>query len=153
MDGTEIRLAAADDAAAFAEVDLESLRATYVLRRAHSDDSVRARIRDVLVPSSETWLAVRPDGRMAGFMVLIDEFIDRRYLAPGAPSQGQGGRLVDLAKARRAGGLDLHMFQVSVRARRPCERHAIREVGRGDGSGNEEGQPDIRCALRSGPVV
>ena len=150
MNEVEIRPATADDAAAIAEVYLASFRATYDFPLAHPDDAVRAWIRDEVVPSTEAWIAVDGDGRVLGFMSLTGAFLDQLYVAPIATGRGLGSRLVDLAKARRPGGLDLYTFQVNAGARRFYERHGFREVARGDGSGNEEGEPDIRYAWRPG---
>jgi ribosomal protein S18 acetylase RimI-like enzyme len=70
------------------------------------------------------------------------------YVAPGWTGRGIGSRLIELAKSRRPGGLDLYTFQVNAGARRFYERQGFVEVARGDGSDNEEGQPDIRYAWR-----
>jgi ribosomal protein S18 acetylase RimI-like enzyme len=48
-----------------------------------------------------------------------------------------------LAKQRRPDGLELYTFQVNDRARRFYERHGFVVAMLGDGSGNEEGQPDV----------
>ncbi len=63
-----VRPARAADAAAVADVWLAAFAATYDFPRAHTDDEVRGWIRDELLPGSETWLAVDPDGSVAGFM-------------------------------------------------------------------------------------
>jgi ribosomal protein S18 acetylase RimI-like enzyme len=147
-DAIEIRRARAADAATVADLYLASIHATYDFPLAHSDDEVRAWIAGTLIPSTETWVACDPAGAIVGFMSLGDDFLDQLYLLPGATGQGIGSRLVELAKARRPAGLDLYTFQVNTGARRFYERHGFRDVARGDGSGNEEGQPDIRYAWR-----
>jgi hypothetical protein len=55
---------------------------------------------------------------------------------------------MELAKQRRPAGLDLYTFQVNGGARRFYERHGFVGIALGDGSGNDEGQPDVRYAWR-----
>jgi ribosomal protein S18 acetylase RimI-like enzyme len=69
-------------------------------------------------------------------------------VAPGWSGRGIGSRLVALAKDRRPAGLELVTFQDNGNARRFYEQRGFLEVGRGDGPGNEEGQPDVRYAWR-----
>ncbi|HEY1625475.1 MAG TPA: MmcQ/YjbR family DNA-binding protein [Streptosporangiaceae bacterium] len=61
------------------------------------------------------------------------------------------GRLLDLAKRRRPGGLQLWTFESNVRARRFYARHGFTVEERTDGSGNEERAPDMRYVW--GPPV
>jgi len=148
MDDITLRLAAGDDAGAIADVYLAAFHATYRFPLADDDEQVRSWIRDVLVPTEEVWVAVAPGPGIVALMALSEEMLDQLYVAPGWTGRGIGGRLVRLAKARRPDGLDLYTFQVNSGARRFYVRHGFAEVARGDGSGNEEGQPDIRYAWR-----
>jgi ribosomal protein S18 acetylase RimI-like enzyme len=81
-------------------------------------------------------------------MALSSEMLDQLYVVPGWTGRGIGSRLIELAKSRRSGGLDLYTFQLNAGARRFCERHDFVEVARGDGSKYEDGQPDVRYAWR-----
>lgn len=144
----EIRPARGDDAGAITDVYLASFQATYDFLLAHSDEQVRRWIQDVVVPNQEVWVAAAPDGAIVAMMALTPEMLDQLYVAPGWTGRGIGSRLLALAKARRPGGLDLYTFQVNAGARRFYERHGFVETARGDGSGNEEGQPDLRYAWR-----
>jgi predicted N-acetyltransferase YhbS len=81
-------------------------------------------------------------------MALTADEIDQLYVAPGWTGHGIGGRLLSTAKARRPDGLGLYTFQVNAGARRFYERHGFVVVALGDGSSNEEGQPDVRYAWR-----
>ena len=148
MDGLELRRATPADAAEIADLFLASFKATYHFSLAHSDDEVRRWITDVLLPSDEVWVAVARDGTVVGLMALTSDMLDQLYVAPGWSGQGIGSRLVDLAKERRPAGFDLYTFQVNHRARRFYERQGFVEVSLGDGTGNEEGQPDVRYAWR-----
>jgi ribosomal protein S18 acetylase RimI-like enzyme len=135
------------DAEAIADVFLASFRATYAFPMVHSDDAVRRWVRDVLVRRDETWVA-EADGAVVGFLTLTDDMLDQLYVAPAWQGRGIGADLVALAKQRRPDGLDLYTFQVNARARAFYERRGFRAVAFGDGSGNEEQQPDVRYAWR-----
>jgi RimJ/RimL family protein N-acetyltransferase len=149
MDDVELRAARAADADAIADVYLASIRATYDFPLAHSDEQVRRWIAGVVLPTQEVWVAVTASAQVVALLALTPDMIDQLYVAPEWTGRGAGSRLVALAKAHRPGGLDLYTFQVNARARRFYARHGFVEVELGDGSGNEEGQPDVRCAWRA----
>jgi GNAT superfamily N-acetyltransferase len=138
------RRADSTDAAGVADLWLRSFTAALpTVRRAHSDDEVRAWFRDVVVPNHETWLAVA-DGAPVGLLVLDGGELEQLYLDPSWRGRGVGNRLVELAKRRRPDGLGLWTFQVNGPARRFYERHGFVAVDRTDGLHNEEHEPDIR---------
>jgi GNAT superfamily N-acetyltransferase len=76
-------------------------------------------------------------------MALSESKVEHLYVAPDWIGRGAGRRLLDLAKERRPGGLELYCFQVNARARRFYERNGFEPVAFGDGSGNMERQPDV----------
>lgn len=121
---------------------LSSFHATYDFPLAHTDDEVRAWVRDRLVRTAEAWVAV-DDGRVVAMMVVAPGELDQLYVAPDRLGEGIGRRLVDLAKERSPAGLRLWTFQVNERARRFYERNGFVAVQLTDGE-NEEGQPDIQ---------
>lgn len=141
-DSLEIRPARPDDAEALADVYLAAFHMTYDFPLAHTDAQVRAWIRDVLIPSGDTWVAML-DGVVVGMLAVRPGDLDQLYVAPDAQGRGVGLRLVDRAKALSPGGLGLYTFQVNARARRFYERHGFVADAFGDGSGNEERQPDV----------
>lgn len=145
--GPLIRRASADDHDGIGDVWLASWRATFDFPPGHPDDEVRRWLSDHLVPEHETWVAVA-DGTVVGLMALSDTMIEQLYVAPEWIGRGLGRRFVGLAKQRRPDGLDLHCFQVNQRARSFYEAHGFIAIAVGDGSGNEERQPDIRYAWR-----
>ncbi|HYC07079.1 MAG TPA: GNAT family N-acetyltransferase [Candidatus Binatia bacterium] len=145
-----MRRAGPADAIDVATVYLASFHARYSFPLAHTDDEVRAWIRSEVESSKETWVAeVGPS--VVGMMVLDGGELEQLYVHPDWWRQGIGHRLLDLAKERRPDGLVLYTFQENVGARAFYERHGFAAVGFGDGSGNEERQPDVRYAWRTGP--
>jgi GNAT superfamily N-acetyltransferase len=148
MDDLDVRPAGHADADAIADVYLASFAATYDFPPTHSDQQVRGWIADVLLPTAEVWVVTAPDQSVVAMMALTSDMLDQLYVAPGWTGQGIGSRLIALAQSCRPGGLDLYTFQVNTGARRFYERHGFVEVARGDGSGNEEGQPDLRYSWR-----
>jgi GNAT superfamily N-acetyltransferase len=148
----EIRRAGPDDARPVADVYLASFRAALpTVRLAHTDDQIRAWIRDRLIPETECWVATEADGVVA-MLSLTPGRIDQLYVAPDWHGRGIGRRLLDLAKSRAGGNLELWTFQVNERARRFYERNGFEAVEQTDGSGNEEREPDVRYRwLRRSP--
>lgn len=149
MDGIELRRARRDDAGAIGDVYLASFRDTYDFPGAHTDQEVRDWLRDEVLPTQEVWVAVA-GGFVVALMVLTSEMLDQLYVAPGWTGRGVGSVILALAKARRPDGLDLYTFQVNAGARRFYERHGFEVVASGNGSGNEERQPDLRYSWRPG---
>lgn len=150
-----IRRATADDGQALGDVWLSSWRATFDFPPAHPDDDVRRWLATELLPSNETWVAVDPEdtGRLVAFMALSDTKVEQLYVVPHWIGHGLGRRFIELAKSRRPAGLDLWCFQVNAAARRFYERNGFVPVRFGDGSTNEERQPDILFRWRTDGVV
>ena len=142
-----IRPAASADADSIADVYLASFKATYDFPLAHSDDEVREWIRDT-VAGGGAWVAVQSDGVVVGMMVTGPGDLDQLYIRPDRLGAGIGRRLLDLAKERSPEGLKLYTFQVNARARRFYERNGFVAEWFGEGSANEEGQPDVRYVWR-----
>ncbi|MFI6642084.1 GNAT family N-acetyltransferase [Streptomyces sp. NPDC050504] len=148
---TVLRLAEAADAAAVADVYLRSYDAALpTVRRAHSDDGVRAYIRDLVVPRGTTWVADGA-GAVRGMMVLDGDWIGQLYLDPDHRGRGIGDLFVRHAKALSPGGLQLWTFQVNAPAHRFYERHGFAVAERTDGSANEEREPDVRYVWAPAP--
>jgi GNAT superfamily N-acetyltransferase len=111
--------------------------------RAHTDDEVRGWMASHVVRQLETWVA-EVDDQVVGLLALSPGWLEHLYLLPDWRGQGLGDRLVELAKERQPGGLELWTFQVNGPARRFYERHGFVAVEQTDGQGNEEREPDIR---------
>jgi GNAT superfamily N-acetyltransferase len=138
-----LRRADAGDAAAVAEVFLDSFHATYDFPLAHSDDEVRGWIRDKLIPTDEVWVAI-DDAAVVGLLAITPGWLEQFYVAPDRLGEGIGSRLMEIAKSRQPDGLQLWTFQVNARARRFYEHQGFVAVEETDGSGNQERQPDVR---------
>jgi GNAT superfamily N-acetyltransferase len=144
-----LRRAGESDARGAAEVWLRSYAAALPgVRRAHSDDEVRAWFASVVVPGLETWVAVLSGGEIVGVLALSEGELEQLYLSPEARGQGLGDRFLALAKERRPAGLALWTFQVNGPARRFYERHGFLAAEVTDGTRNEEKEPDVRYVWR-----
>jgi GNAT superfamily N-acetyltransferase len=145
-DEVVLRRATAADAPALADVWLRSYTAALTgVRRAHTDDEVRAWFRDVVVPERETWVA-DAEGVVVGLMVLGPGEIDQLYLDPDWRGRGLGDRFIQLAKELFPSGLSLWTLQVNHAAARFYEMHGFVAVEQTDGRDNEEKEPDLRYA-------
>jgi GNAT superfamily N-acetyltransferase len=146
--GITIRPAEAADAGAVADVYLASFKATYDFPLAHTDDQVRAWIRDLVVPAGGTWVAVDPFDAIVGMMDVVPGTLDQLYVRPDRLGEGIGRALLDVARAHSREGLTLYTFQVNARARRFYERNGFVAEWFGEGETNEERQPDVRYTWR-----
>ena len=144
----EIRPAGPADGPALGEVWLTAWYATFDFPPAHPDADVRRWLAEEMLPAHEVWVATDPaqGGRVVGFIALSVDMVAQLYVAPDWIGRGVGGRLLALAKGRRPDGLQLYCFAVNAFARRFYERRGFVPIAFGDGSGNEERQPDVRYA-------
>ncbi len=148
----EVRRALPADAAAVAEVYLASFRAALpTIRLVHTDDEVLGWVRDHVVSDLETWVADE-GGAVLGTIALAPGWIEHLYVRPDRLGEGIGRRLLDLAKGRAGGPLELWAFQVNDRARRFYERNGFVLAELTDGGGNEEREPDVRYRWESRPT-
>ncbi len=87
---------------------------------------------------------------MLGFLALDGKDVRALYLAPDARGRGVGRALLGRAKAGRD-RLSLWAFEANPRAVAFYRREGFRVVERTDGSGNEEGLPDLRMVWEVAP--
>jgi len=139
-----LRPALSDDLAAIADLYLR-VRAAAVPAMppiARTREEVHAYVGGWDLSARDVWVAER-DGALTAFLVVEGEWLPSLYVAPEAAGQGLGSALLDLAKSLRPDGFGLWVFESNSPARRFYARHGLIEVERTDGSGNEEGQPDV----------
>jgi GNAT superfamily N-acetyltransferase len=138
-----IRLAEARDADAIVTVHRTSMReALPYLPDLHTADEDRAWVANVVLPHQEVWVA-EAGGRVVGVAALDGDMLAQLYILPGEQGRGIGSALLAKAMARRPAGMRLYAFQRNTRARDFYERRGFVAVEFGDGSGNEEGEPDV----------
>ena len=139
-----LRPATPDDASAIAALFLASRRdALPYLPEIHTDAETYAWIEQVVLKEDQVWVA-ESEGRIVGFAAVAGEHLDHLYILPGYGRRGIGDRLLAKAKELSPGRLDLYAFQRNAPARAFYEARGFVAVEFGDGSGNEEGEPDVR---------
>ncbi|MBV8773088.1 MAG: GNAT family N-acetyltransferase [Deltaproteobacteria bacterium] len=145
MKDFEIRSARRDDAEAIAEVHLARRAALPWLPVLHSRQETIAYFADHVLLHEEV-LVAEVNELVVGFMALKHDHIDHLYIAPSYQGQGIGDKLLAMAKELRPSGLTLLTFQRNARARRFYEARGFVASEFNDGSGNEEGEPDVLYA-------
>lgn len=93
----------------------------------------------------EVWLA-EADGVLVGFLIVMGAWLDDLYVDPAHQRDGVGAALLELARGLRPDGFELWVFASNEPARAFYARHGLVELETTDGTGNEEGAPDVRMA-------
>jgi GNAT superfamily N-acetyltransferase len=137
-----LRPAEPGDADEIAKVHTIAMRtAMPYLPELHTDDETRAWVAEVVLPHQEVWVA-EAGGRAVGVAALEGEMLQQLYILPGYQGMGIGSALFAKAQALRPNGFTFYAFQRNARARAFYERRGCVAIEFGDGSGNEEGEPD-----------
>jgi GNAT superfamily N-acetyltransferase len=100
-----------------------------------------------VLPTSQVTVA-EADGEIVGFSAVKAGWLDHLYVDPARQGRGIGGMLLRLAMSENTAGLSLWAFLANHRARAFYGRAGFIEVLRTDGSGNEEGVPDVQMRWR-----
>ncbi len=137
----------AQETASVAELFIAS-RATTLprVKRVHTNDEIHAWMREVVFPRRSIRIAQIGE-EIVGFAARDGAWLEHLYLRPGWTGKGIGRELLDIivVEARMVTPvLRLYTFQCNTGARRFYERHGFTAVEFGDGSTNEEGEPDVR---------
>jgi ribosomal protein S18 acetylase RimI-like enzyme len=141
----QVRQASIDDAVNVAELFLTTRRdAMPYLPTLYTDDQIRQWIAKVVFVKCAVWVA-ETQGQIAGFMALVGDRLEHLYILPSYQRQGIGSQLLGKAKQLSPQRLELYVFQKNTPARSFYQAHGFAEVESGDGSGNEEQEPDVRC--------
>lgn len=90
------------------------------------------------------WSVDRP----VGFIAIHQNSIDALYVRNDQHRQGYGSALIQHAQSIRS-ELDLWTFQQNTKARRFYATHGFSETEFTNGSGNDEGLPDVHLKWRA----
>jgi GNAT superfamily N-acetyltransferase len=99
--------------------------------------------------SSVGWGAFTAAG-LAGFALVRAGWLNHLYVSSEAQGAGIGSALLARSLAHAGGDLQLWTFQRNGRARAFYARRGFVEAELTDGSGNEEGEPDVRLRFPAG---
>ena len=110
------------------------------LAGSHTPDQDRAFYRNRVFATCDLWGAL--DGEVVGFIAFRENWVDQLYVLPHWQGRRVGRALLRIAKARFA-SLQLYAFQRNEAARRFYERQGFVAIRQGDGSDNEEREPDV----------
>ncbi|ACU73052.1 GCN5-related N-acetyltransferase [Catenulispora acidiphila DSM 44928] len=141
---TEIRLADAADAAVIAHIHMASRAASmqYLPPQKRSHEQVTLWIKDVLLKTCRTWVAVR-DAEILGYAALEGDVLEHLYLRPDVRRQGIGTLLLDEVRRHSPDRLTLHVFEQNTDARAFYEGHGFTVLDTSDGRRNMENLPDM----------
>ena len=116
------------------------------LKVAHSDAETHDWMREEVFPRRSIRIAEQDD-TIVGFAARDGAWLEHLYVRVGFTGRGIGTELLDVVinEAKLVTPvLRLYAFQCNQAARRFYERHGFTAVAFSDGSGNEEGEPDVR---------
>jgi len=112
------------------------------LPKVHTDEEDRWWVANKLIPDNDVTLALR-DGEPVAFCALSADMIEHLYVDPSAHRLGIGRRFVQVAKIKRPDGFRLYCFKQNEAAANFYRAQGLIVIAEGDGSGNEEGLPDL----------
>ncbi|MDX6441316.1 MAG: hypothetical protein QOE43_1045 [Gaiellaceae bacterium] len=138
-----IRRARPEDGNAIAETFISSLETLTFLPDLHTREEHRHFIIEVVPRDHEIWVA-ESDGNVVGLAAIGESTLGHIYVHPGFQGRGLGTALLEKTMELRPAGFTLWTFPANEKACRFYERHGLRAIEYGDGSGNEEGLPDVR---------
>jgi len=141
-----LRPATAADAARLTEIHRTSRAAAMPWLATPHDAQETAAWMAGVVLVEDTVLVDEEGGQVTGFAALHDDWLEHLYVDPDRQGRGVGSRLLAAAQESRPDGLRLFVFTRNAAARRFYERAGFVLVEQGDGSGNEEREPD--CLYR-----
>jgi GNAT superfamily N-acetyltransferase len=136
-----IRLANFADAEAITEVMTASRNvALPYLPNHHSRVQIQRWVEETVLNNSTVWIA-EVNNKTVGFLALNGDELDHLYVHPDFWSKGIGSQLLALDK-EQSQKLKLFTFQRNDRSRRFYEHHGFKLIELGDGSANEDREPD-----------
>ncbi|MBY0443836.1 MAG: GNAT family N-acetyltransferase [Burkholderiales bacterium] len=139
--------------------DSDSIAAIYLASRkaylpyaplAHRDTAIYSWVAEVLIKTNRI-VAASKNSEVYGFIATASEggkqWINHLYIHPLHTGLGIGSALLEYALAQMPRPVYLYTFQANSGARRFYERYGFLALEFSDGSGNEEGCPDVLYAL------
>jgi len=143
-----LRRATPTDQAQILEVITDSRReAMPWLPIVHTPEEDKWWVANKLVPESDVWVADW-GGEVVGVCAMTPGWIDQLYIATAVQGAGLGSDFIHLAKSLHPDGLQLYCFAENHHAAAFYRSRGFEVMATGDGSGNEEGQPDLLFAWR-----
>ena len=141
MTGPKLRAARSTDAGKVGRILSDFIDDTAWMPRVHT------RAQDIGFAGQlidKGWVTVADDaGQVTGFIACDGETVQALYVNSETRCNGVGARLLRHAQDQ-CDTLTLWTFQANTAAHRFYARHGFAEVERTDGSGNDEGLPDVR---------
>jgi ribosomal protein S18 acetylase RimI-like enzyme len=113
----------------------------------HTREEHRRFITEIVPVDHEVWVA-EEDGRVVGLAAIGEGTLSHLYVHPDFHGRGIGSALLDKTKEVRPQGFTLWTFPQNENACRFYERRGLSAIQYGDGSGNEEGVPDVEYEWR-----
>lgn len=146
----ELRGARPDDADALTALfQAARTKAMPYLPQLHTREETRWWMEHVVLTSRDVTVALLK-GEISGFAAMHGNHLDHLYVSPELQHKGIGSRLIEHLKATHGASLSLYVFQKNAVARSFYENHGFACAAFGDGSGNEENEPDAIYLLRGG---
>jgi len=141
-----LRRATPEDAKLICQVFLRARERMSYLPNLHSDDETLELVRGIL-KDHEVWVAEQQQS-VIGFASLHGTLLEHLYVHPMAQGFGIGSALLDRIKAQSPSELESHVFQKNPGARRFFEARGFKLIELGDGSRNDEQEPDALYAWK-----
>ena len=92
-----IRRGTATDVPRALEIWRQAVDATHGFLTPDHRSEIDVMVREQFLPNAELWLAVDPDDRQMGFLVMDGDMIDALFIDPTVHGQGFGTKLLDHA--------------------------------------------------------
>ncbi len=109
----------------------------------HSHEERKRFMTEIVPRDHELWVAEH-EGRVVGIAAIGETTLGHLYVHPDFHGRGFGTALLEKTKEQRPAGFTLWTFPANEGACRFYERHGLHPIEYGDGSGNQEGVPDVR---------
>jgi ribosomal protein S18 acetylase RimI-like enzyme len=116
------------------------------LPQLYSDDQILQWIKSGVMENETVWVA-DAGGQVIGFLSFVGDKLNHLYVEPSYQRKGVGQALLEIAKANSP-HLLLFTFERNQTARSFYEKHGFNAIRFGDGSHNEEHEPDVLMEWR-----